>query len=158
MNWYAGYRHYRDNNGNNLRIMSPVTTNCTTSSSASFRTTKISASQLTKRSSKLTFAQASSAHKLEPSKHSCWTMVVMAGIPHLSRMQQILLPPKLARQLEKFATDSTLNSVLMGPTASRVGTPHANAYKVESLWQKAWTEFPDAHQAATKIAVEDARA
>jgi hypothetical protein len=42
--------------------------------------------------------------------------------------------------------------------ASMVGTPHANAYKVESVWRKVRTEFPDALQAATKIAVEDARA
>ena len=42
--------------------------------------------------------------------------------------------------------------------ASILGTPHANAYKVESVWRKAQREFPDALQAATKIAVEDARA
>jgi hypothetical protein len=42
--------------------------------------------------------------------------------------------------------------------ASIVGTPHANLYKPESVWRKACAEFPDALQAATKIAVEDARA
>ena len=42
--------------------------------------------------------------------------------------------------------------------ASIVGTPHANEYKVESVLRKARTEFPEALQAATKIAVEDARA
>jgi hypothetical protein len=39
---------------------------------------------------------------------------------------------------------------------SILGTPHANLFKPESVWQKACTEFPDALQAATKIAVEDA--
>lgn len=35
----------------------------------------------------------------------------------------------------------------------------APSFKVESVWQKARTEFPDAlHQVATKIAVEDAQA
>ena len=42
--------------------------------------------------------------------------------------------------------------------ASMIGTAHANAYKVKSVWQKTKTLFPDALQAATKIAVEDARA
>jgi hypothetical protein len=42
--------------------------------------------------------------------------------------------------------------------ASMNGTVHVNAFKVESVWQKVRTEFPDALQAATKIAAEDAQA
>ncbi len=39
-----------------------------------------------------------------------------------------------------------------------IGTAHTNAYKIKSVWQKTRTVFPDVLQAATKIAVEDARA
>ena len=42
--------------------------------------------------------------------------------------------------------------------ASIVGTPHADLYKPESVWRKVRNEFPESLQAATKIAVEDARA
>ena len=42
--------------------------------------------------------------------------------------------------------------------ASMIGMAHANEYKIESVWQKTRTVFPDALQAATKIAAEDARA
>jgi hypothetical protein len=42
--------------------------------------------------------------------------------------------------------------------ASIVGTAHANLYKAESVWRKVRTEFPESLQAATKIAVKDARA
>ena len=42
--------------------------------------------------------------------------------------------------------------------ASIVGTPHADLYKPESVWRKVRNEFPKSLQAATKIAVEDARA
>ena len=42
--------------------------------------------------------------------------------------------------------------------ASMIGTAHADSFKVESVWRKTRTVFPDALQAATKIAVEDARA
>jgi hypothetical protein len=42
--------------------------------------------------------------------------------------------------------------------ASKVGTVHADSYKVNSVWRKVTREFPESLQAATKIAVEDARA
>jgi hypothetical protein len=42
--------------------------------------------------------------------------------------------------------------------ASIIGTAHANLYKAELVWRKVRTEFPESLQAATKIAVEDARA
>ncbi len=42
--------------------------------------------------------------------------------------------------------------------ASMIGMAHANEYKIESVWQKTRTVFPDALQAATKIADEDALA
>jgi hypothetical protein len=42
--------------------------------------------------------------------------------------------------------------------ASIVGTRHADLYKPESVWRKVRNEFPESLQAATKIAVEDARA
>ena len=41
---------------------------------------------------------------------------------------------------------------------SMIGTPHADANKPESVWRKVKAEYPDALQAATKIAVDDARA
>jgi hypothetical protein len=40
--------------------------------------------------------------------------------------------------------------------ASIFGTPHADAYKPESVWRKVRAEYPDALQAPTKIAVDDA--
>jgi hypothetical protein len=42
--------------------------------------------------------------------------------------------------------------------ASMIGTPHADAYKPESVWRKVRAKYPDALQAATMIAVDDARA
>ena len=42
--------------------------------------------------------------------------------------------------------------------ASIVDTPSASLYKPESVWRKVRNEFPESLQAATKIAVEDARA
>jgi hypothetical protein len=39
-----------------------------------------------------------------------------------------------------------------------VDTPSASLYKPESVWRKVRNEFPESLQAATKIAVEDARA
>ena len=41
--------------------------------------------------------------------------------------------------------------------ASMLGTPHADRYKPESVWRKACREFPNTLQAATNIAIEDAR-
>jgi hypothetical protein len=78
-------------------------------------------------------------------------------------------PPKIPDKLtETVATHAEIYQVgdgeLRGKDLRRlkgaliVGTPHANSYKVESAWRKVRTEFPDALQAATKIAVEDARA
>jgi hypothetical protein len=78
-------------------------------------------------------------------------------------------PPKIPDKLmETVATHAEICQVgdgeLRGKDLRRlkgaliVGTPHANSYKVESAWRKVRTEFPDALQAATKIAVEDARA
>ena len=42
--------------------------------------------------------------------------------------------------------------------ASIVGTEHETRFKVESVWRKLRTEFPEALQASTRLMVEDARA
>jgi hypothetical protein len=42
--------------------------------------------------------------------------------------------------------------------ASMIVMPHADSYKPESVWRKVRAEYPDALQAATKIAIDDARA
>lgn len=39
-----------------------------------------------------------------------------------------------------------------------MGTEHESAFKVESVWRKVRTEYPDALQDANKISVDDARA
>ena len=77
--------------------------------------------------------------------------------------------PKIQREfLETVATHAEVCQVGDGELrgkdlrrligASIVGTEHENLYKAESVWRKVKTEFPESLQAATKIAVEDARA
>jgi hypothetical protein len=42
--------------------------------------------------------------------------------------------------------------------AATVGTTYEQAFKVQSVWRKVCSEFPEVLQAGTKISVEDARA
>ena len=42
--------------------------------------------------------------------------------------------------------------------AATVGTAHEHEFKVQSVWRKVRSEFPEVLQAGTKISVEDARA
>ena len=76
------------------------------------------------------------------------------------------IPDKLLRMVAMHAKVSQVgNGEMKGKDlkrligASMMGTPHEKKYKVESVWRKARrVAYPEALQAATNIAVEDARA
>ena len=137
--------------------ISPVTISITLSSTASTMSPSQS-SKRTRRSSK-----QASENRLKSKQTK-----VEDGIAGTSPKKNGPAPKIQHEFLETVATHAEVCQVGDGELrgkdlrrligASIVGTAHANLYKTELVWRKVRTKFPESLQAATKIAVEDARA